>query len=107
MTTERRHFRRLSAPVFWRLTGFRGARRPVDVSLGGMRMYCDDALDVGKVLELELLAADDDEPIEFLARVVWVDALPEGGPARFDVGLAFIELPDGARHRLAGLLSTD
>lgn len=106
MTTERRHFRRLSAPVFWRVSGFRGARRPVDVSIGGMRMYCDDALEIGKMLELELLAPDD-EPIEFLARVVWVDTLPEDAPARYDVGLAFVELPDGARRHLAKLLSSE
>ncbi len=104
MTTDRRHHPRLNAPILWRVTGLRHATTPVDVSVGGIRMYSDDALEVGTRLELELLVPGE-EKVEFIVRVVWIDALPEGAPARYDVGFEFLKLSDVAAAHLRALLS--
>ena len=45
------------------------------------------------------------EAIEFHARVVWIETLPAGGPAVYDVGLEFLELSDGAKQHLGELLA--
>jgi len=104
MDPERRRHPRLNAPILWRVAGLRTARAPVDLSLGGMRMYSDDALEVGTRLELELLVPGE-EKIEFVVRVVWVDALPAGSPARYDVGFEFLSLDAVAAKHLGALLS--
>ncbi|HSQ67476.1 MAG TPA: PilZ domain-containing protein [Polyangiaceae bacterium] len=102
--TDRRRYRRLNAPVYWRVSGLRSAFKPVDVSVGGMRMYSDDAFEVGARFELEVLVHGE-EPVEFDVRVVWIETLPAGAPARYDVGLQFLELSDTAKHHLSMLLS--
>lgn len=103
MTDDRRHFRRLRAPALWRVASVRSALRPVDVSLGGMRIFSDDLLKVGQRLEVELLVAQGDA-LKFTTRVVWIETLPPGGHARYDVGLEFLQIDDGVREHLRGLL---
>lgn len=103
MTDDRRHFRRLRAPALWRVASVGSALRPVDVSFGGMRIYSDDVLKVGQRLEIELLVAEGDA-LKFTTRVVWVETLPAGGPARFDVGLEFLHVDDAIREHLGSLL---
>ena len=68
-----------------------------------MRMYSDEPIKVGARLELDLFLPGD-EAIRFLARVVWVDELPPEAPARFDVGLEFLDAPAASRERLASVL---
>jgi hypothetical protein len=99
---DRRKFPRVSAPVFCRPIGkpLFGRRRATDVSLGGMRLYADEAPDLGDRLELELFLPDD-KTVTCAVEVVWVDPLPEGSPARFDVGVKFVEVS----HEVRGLLS--
>jgi sugar transferase (PEP-CTERM/EpsH1 system associated) len=104
---DRRNFPRLNAHVLWRPLGLIGPQLPVvDVSLGGMRMYSDERLKVGTRVEIDLLLTS--EPaIEFLARVVRIDALPAGSPAAYDVALAFLDVPPEARSRLAARLAME
>lgn len=105
MQGDRRHYPRLNAHVFWRSPGLRGPRRPVkDVSLGGMRMYSDESIPVGTRLELELLLPGEGT-LELLARVVWVELLPAGEPARCDVAVEFLDVPERARGLLDAVLS--
>lgn len=108
MQTDRRHYPRLNAHVFWRSPGLRGPRRPVqDVSLGGMRIYSDESIPIGTRVELELLMpgeASGAEPLELLARVVWVEFLPRGEPARCDVAVEFLDVPESVRERLQVVL---
>jgi hypothetical protein len=68
----------------------------IDVSLGGLRIYSDEEHALGALLRLDLFVPHV-APVTFRARVMWVTALRKGGPARFEVGLAFIELN---RHAL-------
>jgi PilZ domain len=72
-------------------------REPVDISLGGVRIFSDEAMKVGELLKMEFFLADV-PPVTYTAEVVWVEALEPGAPARFDVGLKFIQLePDALR----------
>lgn len=105
MQVDRRHYPRLNAHVFWRSPGLSGPRRPVkDVSLGGMRVYSDENIPIGTRVELELLLPGE-ATLELLARVVWVEFLPGGDPARCDVAVEFLDVPEQARDRLVAVLS--
>lgn len=89
----RRHFRRFDAPITVRpvsILAMAIPRRVNDVSLGGVRAYSDERYKVGKRLELEL-AFPDGESATVLAEVVWVEALPDDAPARFDVGMRYVD----------------
>lgn len=102
---DRRQYLRLQAPVFCRPVGrpFFARRRATDISLGGVRVYADEAPDAGDRLELELFLPDE-TALECTVEVVWVEPLPEGSPARFDVGARFVKLDEKDRVRLAAVL---
>ncbi len=102
---ERRRFPRLKAPVFCRPAGlrFHDAGRPVDIGLGGARVFSDDATEVGTFFELDLLLPDG-QTIVCKAVVAWSDKLPPGSPALYDLGLQFTELSDEDRKRLGTVL---
>jgi uncharacterized protein (TIGR02266 family) len=111
---ERRKYPRLKAPVFYRPTGLpllralrRAAKeRAVDISLGGVRIYSDDALTMGERLELDLFFPDD-TTLSAKGEVVWVNELPEGSPARYDVGVRFDKMDEHDRSRLSEVLETE
>lgn len=106
MNDERRHFMRLRAPMLCRPRGLglfkqRAAR---DVSMGGVRIYSDDPVKVGTKLEIEMFLQDRSSIVAGV-EVVWVDELGEDKPARFDVGLKFLELKPEDHERLEEVLS--
>ncbi len=71
-----------------------------------MRLYADELHAAGDRLELDLLLPDQREltcPVE----VVWVDALAPDAPARFDIGVKFVELAATDRQRLSAALKQD
>ena len=78
-------------------------RRATDISLGGVRVYADEAPATGDRLELELFLPDE-TALVCLAEVVWVEPLPDGSPARFDVGARFVKLSASDHARLATVL---
>jgi len=93
--------------MLWRSPGVvANLSRTVNMSLSGARVFSDERLRIGARLEIELLAAPD-EIVAVLARVVWIDELEAGGPARFDVGLEFLEVPETMMSRLAAILEKD
>jgi hypothetical protein len=72
-------------------------REPVDISLGGVRIFSDEAMKVGELLKMEFFLPDV-PPVTYTAEVVWIEPLEPGAPARYDVGLKFIQLePDALR----------
>jgi hypothetical protein len=90
---DRRSFCRVEAQVTVRpvsLLAHAVPRRVNDVSLGGLRCFSDDHHRKGERLELELLFPDGRSAV-VLAEVVWTDSLPAGAPARFDVGMRYID----------------
>ena len=91
---ERRRFPRLSSQVYCRIGRSQSLRQRVsNISLGGVRIYSDQRLDVGEEVELELHFPSGFSDIG-RARVVWIkEMLPDSG-ASYDVGLEFLELPE-------------
>jgi hypothetical protein len=109
VTENRRQFPRVNVSVFCRPIGkpLFGRRRATDVSMGGVRLYADEPAGIGDRLALELFLPDGRQ-VECKVEVVWVEELPADGPARFDVGLKFIDIAPEARAQLSEVLgSTD
>jgi hypothetical protein len=106
---DRRHYPRVHAPVFCRPTGkpLFGRREAKDVSPGGARIYADEAPPVGDRLELEMLLPGDARELVCQVEVVWVEALPAGGAARYDVGVKFVEIAPQDLTRLEAVLRSE
>ena len=105
MTSDRRRYPRVNAPVFCRPTGkpLFGQRRAHDVSLGGMRLYSDEKAEIADRLIIDLFLPDGSE-ISCKVEVVWVEELAAGEPARFEVGVKFVEIDRDALVRLGSVL---
>lgn len=103
---ERRRFPRVKAPIYCRPAHRRLPRREVlDVGLGGMRVYSDDAHKVGARFEVEMFLPSG-ESLTLLTEVVWIRKLDAGEPAEYDVGLAFLHVPEEARDELGKVLES-
>lgn len=102
---DRRRDRRIQAPLYWRPAGIQllAQRKPIDVSLGGVRIYSDEDLRVGQLLKMEFFLPDV-TPVTYTAEVVWIESLPKGAPAKYDVGLKFIQLEPAALRLLMTVL---
>jgi hypothetical protein len=103
---ERRKYRRIQVALYCRPAGvnyLERQRQPIDVSLGGVRIFSDEPMVVGALLKMEFFLLDV-EPVTYTAEVVWIESLPAGAPAKFDVGLKFIQLDPGALQLLLKVL---
>ena len=93
--------------MLWRSPGLIAKlSRTVNVSMGGARVFSDDRMKVGSKLNLELMP-EPETSVQVLARVAWIDELEDGAPARFDVGLEFLDVPEEMVSRLAAILQRD
>lgn len=108
--TERRKYKRLNAPMYCRPLGRAMAKTQEtpkiaveDISLGGVRVYSDDRHKPGDRLELELWLPDGDS-ITLDTTVVWVDPLEGQNPARFEIGLKFVDVKTSDLARLEAVL---
>jgi c-di-GMP-binding flagellar brake protein YcgR len=94
---DRRKYRRIRAPLHYRPIDSPLVGEARDISLGGVRIYSHKKVAIGALISLEIFRPDG-PPASYRAQVMWVSALAEGAPARFDVGLRFIEIaPDSLR----------
>lgn len=88
---DRRRFPRLKVPIFYRSARLLGPRSPArDLSLGGVRVLTDDALTIGKRLEIELFLPDGGS-LSVDVRVAWVRPLQDDF-AQFEAGLEFLSM---------------
>jgi PilZ domain len=103
---DRRRYPRARTQIVYRPAGlawFHHRRSTVDIGLGGMRSLTDDHLAVGRRLELELMAADGGW-VRCWVRIAWLDRLPEGAPALYEIGMEFLDMEQADLHRVAGVL---
>ena len=101
---DRRRFPRLPSQVYYRIGKSQSLRQRVsNISLGGVRIYSDQRLDIGEVVELELHFPNGFSG-KCKARVVWIKEIPPDSGASYDVGLEFLELPKEAIRELMGVL---
>lgn len=99
-------FGRILAPILCRPAGidfFPPHMETVDVSLGGARIYSGEPMRVGSFVKLDLLVPNR-PPVTCTAEVMWVDELPLGAGARFDMGLRFVQIDAEAREVLLEVL---
>jgi Tfp pilus assembly protein PilZ len=111
MSTERRRFKRLHAPVLCRPLGAAlvaqgGEREVQDISMGGVRVFTDDQHKLGEHLELELFLPEG-EALTLDTLIVWIDPLEPNAPAKFELGLQFVELSAEDAKRLEAVLRED
>ena len=103
---DRRRFRRAEVPILVRPVSPLAhlvQRQVLDISLGGLRCYSDDEHPPGRRLEIEIAFPDGGSAVA-LVEVVWEETLPEGSPARYDVGLRFVDARPEDMERIASLL---
>ena len=107
MNTERRRYQRVTIPVFYRIPEHSAARRQVqNLSLGGVRIYSDEDLDIGQTLELEFFLPNG-ITIGAAAKVVWIKKQQPGSEWLYDVGMEFIRLSEVALMELDSVLNQD
>lgn len=109
MSTERRRFRRIQAPVYCRPAGvtlLARRREAVDISLGGVRVYSDDRHRPGALVKMEFFA-EGSPAVTYTAEVVWVEELPPGSAAKYDLGLKFVDLSVEALAFLTSVLGPE
>lgn len=106
MTTDRRGYPRLRAPAFWKPARLLASpAHLIDLGSGGVRVFSDEKMNVGDVLDLTLFTPEGEE-IEATVRVAWVNALTAGGDAAFDVGLHFERVDPKHAERLTRLVAS-
>jgi PilZ domain-containing protein len=104
---DRAAYPRLLAPSYFSPAGlplFRRHRQPSDSGLGGISVHTDEELTPGSRLKVEVFLADATTVVCEVS-VAWVERLPEGAPARYDVGLMFTTIDPRHRDRLCSALS--
>jgi hypothetical protein len=72
---------------------------PVDISFGGLRVYSSEAYPVRGRVRLDLFFPHS-APVTFATQVSWIRPATPGAPARFDLGLAFVQLTPQAMGAL-------
>jgi hypothetical protein len=103
---ERRYFPRLKVPVLFRTTKQEGTAHPTyNLGLGGVRIYSNRYLKKGEKIDIELCFPKGNS-IVATVRVVWINVLPSGSEAAFDVGLEFVDLPPSVIEELKGVLES-
>jgi len=91
VVNDRRRFPRVNLSMLYRPAGLLGPRQVAsDVSRGGIRVYTDDALDVGTRLEIELFLPEGDS-LSIDVRVAWIRDL-SGQEAQYEAGLEFLAM---------------
>jgi PilZ domain-containing protein len=101
---ERPSYPRLQAPAYFRPAGlplFR--RRPKDGDLGGVCVHTDEKVRPGSRMKLEVFLPNDTSVV-CQVRVAWIERLPEGAPARYDVGLRLTAIDPRQRDLLGTAL---
>ena len=102
---DRRRFPRVNVPIYFSYSSrFLNSVPVADVSLGGVRMFSDEKIDVGKRLNLTVTLPGGDL-IECRGEVVWVSDMPKGSEAAYDLGISFVDIAPSDRETLGRLLS--
>jgi hypothetical protein len=113
-TNDRRRYPRLNAPLYarparLRKLGEQQEQQVLDASLGGVRIYSDEKYTENDPLELDLFLRDGTS-VQCMARVAWTKDLRKLASkpvARFEVGLAFIDVQPDALELLKTVLAKD
>jgi c-di-GMP-binding flagellar brake protein YcgR len=97
--SERRKYPRVKADVFYREPRLAPRKQAIyDISLGGVRIHCDEELEIDRQLEMEFILPNGNILVA-IAQVKWTSKLPEDSDAAYAAGLQFMHLnPDAAEE---------
>ena len=106
---ERRRFVRLNASVKVEYaiigkTGEELSSTTKNISMGGICLFVDKAVDKGVILELKIFVLESILPIQAKARVVWLEEFDMGEDdkaSHIEIGLEFTKISDTDRQRLS------
>ena len=96
---ERRQYPRVKADVLYREPRLAPRKQAIyDISLGGVRIHCEEELEKGQQLEMEFFLPNGNVLVA-IAQVRWSSKLPEGSDAAYAAGLQFMHLnPEDAEE---------
>lgn len=101
---KRRLFPRLKLPVYFRPAHPFGQKQEIlDIGLGGMRVYGNRPLRIGKEMDIKLILPNE-KILDARARIAWVNTLPPGSKALYDIGYEFIKLSPETHKALKSAL---
>lgn len=101
---EKRKYPRVKADVLYREPRLAPRKRAIyDISLGGVRIHCDEDLEKDRQLEMEFILPNG-YVLVAIAQVRWTSKLPEGSDAAYAVGLQFMHLNPEAAEELKQFL---
>jgi len=100
---ERRRFPRVTVQVTCTIKGSTKKQSVLNMSLGGVRIYCDERVDIGQELDLQFFIPNG-AVIEARGRVVWLEELPRGSKGIFDVGMELTKVSKEKRKILSAFL---
>lgn len=107
---ESNKYPRLQAPVYFTRAGSRWSwwrRQPIGLLPGGVCVFTDDEPpERGAPLHLEIFLRGGTSVV-CRALVAWVEPLPDGAPARYEVALDFTALRPDDRARLSSVLERE
>jgi hypothetical protein len=106
---RRRRYRRVQAPVRCCPVGtgfFVQHLDFVDVSLEGLRIFCDHEYLAGTRIHLDIVH-DGIVPLAVTTEVLWVKRLGENTPARFGIGLSLVEVSTAALTFLMSVIDSE
>ncbi len=107
MTRERRRFYRIPQAFHtrYRLIGelARGwsAANTLNLSAGGMRFRCEESMEVGVLLELQITLPSEGEPLVVRGRIIWCH-MPASGVT--EAGVEFLELSPDQQAQIDNLV---
>jgi hypothetical protein len=101
---RRQHTRLPARAARLALLNFPADYKARTISLSGMLIEAAEPVESESRVP-GVLSLQDGQRIDFLGRIVSCQPKDEGGTARYDIGIEFIELPDAARDALAAFIA--
>jgi hypothetical protein len=102
MISEKRRFLRLPASthIQFKRIGYTQARKKLskDISIAGIRFLSDQFIPIFSHIKVNLQVEEDEMPVQFIAQVMWVNALYNG--ESYEVGAQILEISRQAQDRL-------
>ena len=101
---KRRLFPRFKVETYFRPSHPFGQKKQIlDIGLGGMRVYGNKPLRLGKEMDIKIFLPNE-KVLDVRVRIAWVNTLPPGSEALYYIGYEFIQLSPETHQKLKSLL---
>lgn len=103
LTEDKRKFTRQPTSLSCQIDAqFSAVQSTVDISRGGSRIYSDERLPVGSTLQLKFFVPGNDS-LNCEVKVAWLRETTTDSPAKYEVGLQFLEISEASLNTLLNL----